>query len=129
VSYFFKRRKMKKTRLYSVLFNKCPRCRKGNFFIGNNPYNLSNFMKQNVRCPVCNESFMREVGFYYGAMYASYGLNVLLGILVYIFTNVILDWGIHGFLYTFSILAIGLWPWLYRTGRLIWINIFVSPDK
>lgn len=120
---------MKKTRLYSVLFNKCPRCHKGNFFVGNNAYNLFNFMKQNERCPVCKESFMREVGFYYGAMYASYGLNILLGILVFIFTNVIFDWGIHGFLYSFIVSAIILWPWLYRTGRLMWINIFVGPDK
>ncbi len=120
---------MKKTRLYSILFNKCPRCHEGNFFVGNNAYNLTNFMQQNDRCPVCNESFIREVGFYYGAMYASYGLNVLLGILVFIFTNVIFDWGINGFLWWFISLAIVLWPWLYRAGRLIWINIFVSPDK
>jgi len=86
-------------------------------------------MKQYDRCPVCHESFNREVGFYYGAMYAAYGLNVLLGILVFVLTNVVLDWGIHGFLYTFIILAIGLWPVLYRLGRLIWINIFVGPAK
>jgi ribosomal protein S27AE len=120
---------MKKTRLYSVLFNKCPRCHKGNFFEGNNAYNFSNFTKQNERCPVCGVSFMREVGFYYGAMYASYGLNVLLGILLFVFTNVIFDWGIHVFLYAFIASAIILWPVLYRLGRLIWINIFVGPEK
>ncbi|MGZ3863945.1 MAG: DUF983 domain-containing protein [Bacteroidia bacterium] len=120
---------MKKTRLYSILFNKCPRCHKGNFFVGNNPYNFSNFTKQNERCPNCGESFMREVGFYYGAMYASYALNVGLGIAVYIITNVVFDWGIPGFLWGFITSAIVLWPWLYRTGRLFWINLFVGPEK
>ncbi|HWY37155.1 MAG TPA: DUF983 domain-containing protein [Bacteroidia bacterium] len=118
---------MKRSRLYSVLFNKCPRCHKGNFFEVNNAYNLFAFTKQYKRCPVCNESFMRETGFYYGAMYASYGLNVLLGILLFILTNVVLDWGIHGFLYSYVVSAILLWPWLYRTGRLVWINLFVGP--
>ena len=120
---------MKKTRLYSVLFNKCPRCHEGNFFVGNNAYDFKNFAKHNERCPVCKESFMREVGFYYGAMYASYGLNVLLGIILFILTNVVFDWGIHVFLYTFIVVAIGLWPVLYRMGRLIWINLFVGPAK
>ena len=120
---------MKKSRLHSVLFNKCPKCHKGSFFVGNNAYNFSNFMKQNDRCPVCNESFQREVGFYYGAMYASYGLNVLLGILLFIITNVLFDWGLNLFLYTYIAFAIGLWPWLYRAGRLVWINLFVGPEK
>jgi len=120
---------MKQKRIYSILFNKCPRCHKGNFFVTNNAYDLANFMKQNDRCPVCHESFQREVGFYYGAMYASYGLNVLLGIIVFIVTNLIFDWGVNGFLWGFGISAVVLWPWLYRAGRLIWINIFVGPDK
>ena len=120
---------MKQKRIYSILFNKCPRCHKGNFFVTNNAYDLANFMKQNDRCPVCHESFQREVGFYYGAMYASYGLNVLLGIIVFIVTNLIFDWGVNGFLWGFGISAVVLWPWLYRAGRLIWINIFVGPEK
>ncbi|MGZ3903866.1 MAG: DUF983 domain-containing protein [Bacteroidia bacterium] len=120
---------MKKTRLYSVLFNKCPRCHKGNFFEGNNPYNFSNFTKQNDHCPVCGESFTREPGFYYGAMYASYALNIALGVGLFILTNVIFDLGVVTFLWTFIISAIVLWPWLYRTGRLFWINLFVGPAK
>ena len=120
---------MKQKRIYSVLFNKCPRCHKGNFFVGNNAYNLTNFSKQYERCPVCNENYMCEAGFYYGAMYTSYGLNIILGIIAFVFSNVVFDWGIPGFLKTYIIAAIILWPWLYRTERLIWINIFVGPGK
>jgi uncharacterized protein (DUF983 family) len=120
---------MKKTRLYSVLFNKCPRCHKGNFFVMNNAFSFKNFMKQYERCPVCNENYMREVGFYYGAMYASYGVVILLGMSVLAITNLIFDWGIPGFLWGFTVSCFVLWPWLYRTGRLIWINIFVGPKK
>jgi ribosomal protein S27AE len=120
---------MKKGRIYSILFNRCPRCHKGKFFVTDNPYNLKKFSEQNSGCPVCGEDFMRETGFYYGAMYASYGLNVILGILVYLVTNILFDWGATGFLWTFIIAAIVLWPWLYRTGRLIWINLFVGPKR
>ncbi|MGZ4041002.1 MAG: DUF983 domain-containing protein, partial [Bacteroidia bacterium] len=80
-------------------------------------------------CPVCGESFTREPGFYYGAMYASYALNIALGVGLFILTNVIFDLGVVTFLWTFIISAIVLWPWLYRTGRLFWINLFVGPAK
>ena len=72
---------------------------------------------------------MREVGFYYGAMYASYGLNILLGGILLFITEGIFDWNIVNFLYLFIISAIVLGPWLYRTGRLVWINIFVGPRQ
>lgn len=119
----------KQTRLYSVLFNKCPKCHKGNFFTDNNPFRLGSFSKMNNSCANCGESFTRETGFYYGAMYASYGLTVLLGILMFLIMVTLLDLDVLTYLFSFSFALIVLMPVLFRVSRLIWINIFVGPKK
>ncbi|MCE3228868.1 MAG: hypothetical protein K0S32_3419 [Bacteroidetes bacterium] len=80
-------------------------------------------------CSACGESFSREPGFYYGAMYASYGLTVFLGISLFLLTVVLLKLDIWYFLISFSILVFVLMPVIYRKSRLIWINLFVGPKK
>lgn len=115
----------KDTILYSVVNNKCPRCHEGNFFETNNPYILNRFDKMHKNCPVCKEDFERETGFYYGAMYVSYGLTVAFGVGVFLLTSVILGYDAVTFLVTFGILQIVLMPVFYRMARLVWINIFV----
>lgn len=116
----------KDTGLYSIANNKCPRCHEGNFFIKNNPYKLRQFDKMNDHCNICGEQFEREVGFYYGAMYASYGITVLFGIIVFAIMCVLLNFDTMVFLIVFSILQILLMPVFYRISRLAWINIFVK---
>jgi uncharacterized protein (DUF983 family) len=120
---------IKGTRLYSVLKNKCPRCQQGDFFVSNNPYDLKNFSKMHDHCSACGESFTREPGFYYGAMYASYGLTVLLGLLLFVIMVWLLKIGVLTFLIIFSLLVIILMPVMYRLSRLIWINLFVRSKK
>ena len=53
---------------------KCPRCRRGNMFVGN-PYAFGS-NKINDHCPHCNFHFEIEPGYFYAAMYVSYALNV-----------------------------------------------------
>ena len=119
----------KSTRLYSILFNKCPKCHKGNFFISNNAYNLKKFDKMHTNCPVCNESYTPETGFYVGAMYASYGLTVAYGLALFVAMVVLFKFDIVVFLTTFCISLLMLVPWIYRKSRLIWINLFVGYKK
>ncbi|MCC6838104.1 MAG: DUF983 domain-containing protein [Bacteroidia bacterium] len=115
----------KDTTLYSVINNKCPRCHEGNFFETNNPYLLNRFDKMHKNCPVCKEDFERETGFYYGAMYVSYGLTVAFGVGVFLLTSVILGCDAVTFLVTFGVLQVILMPVFYRMARLVWINLFV----
>ncbi len=120
---------LKETKLYSILNNKCPYCHEGDFFSSKNPYNLSEFDKQPENCPVCNNTYMPENGFYYGAMYVSYALDIALGVALFILSNVIFDWGTTAFLILFVICILGLWTIIFRKARLIWINLFVKYDK
>ena len=114
------------TKLYSVLKNKCPRCHQGNFFETNDPYDLKNFSRMNARCPLCNEDFQREPGYYFGATYVSYGLTVGFGIALFVLFCVVFNFETIPFLLIFTALLILLLPLFYRFARLIWINLFVN---
>jgi hypothetical protein len=83
----------------------------------------------NERCPVCNEDFKREPGYYFGATYVSYAMTVAFGIAMYIVLSGIFKMETLEFLIAFSIALIILMPVFYRSARLVWINFFVPYKK
>lgn len=116
----------KDSKLYSILANKCPACHKGSFFVSDNPYKIKGFSDMHPKCDTCHENFLRETGYYYGAMYISYGLNVIIGIIMFLLIVLLLDLDVLVFLGAFVATNLLLFPWTFRTSRLIWINIFVK---
>ena len=59
----------------SLLSGKCPQCRSGKVF--SHPfYNILNYSQIHKNCPYCGVKFESEVGFFWGAMYFTYVLNV-----------------------------------------------------
>jgi uncharacterized protein (DUF983 family) len=119
---------IKETKIYSIFRNKCPKCHEGNFFNYSNPYNLGNFFKMDDKCNVCGEKFTREPGFFFGAMFVSYALNVIWFVSAWVATLVLLPADINLFLLASIIVGFGLImaPLTYRLSRLIWINFFIS---
>ena len=117
---------LKDTKLYSIFFNKCPKCHEGDFFISKNPYNLREFDKMYAECPVCKESFEREPGFFYGAMYVNYGITVAVGVAWFLINYFIIEFNALFYTSSFAVILIILLPWVFRTGRLVWINLFVK---
>jgi len=120
---------MKTGKLYSIFFNKCPRCNKGKFWKSNNPYyNLFlNGGENHSHCLNCDLKFEIEPGFFYGAMYISYGLGIGIGSLILIISlavfqmkNILLLSLIIGI----SILVLA--PVNYFLSRLIWLNTFID---
>lgn len=118
----------KGTKLYSIFSNKCPKCHQGDFFINRNPYSQG-FIKMYDKCPYCGESFNKEVGFYYGAMYVSYGVNIALGVALFILSVLLLKMDLLFYLFLFACLVVVLFPWTMRISRLIYINLFVKFDS
>lgn len=117
---------LKGTKLYSIIANKCPSCHEGQFFETNNPYQLKKFDKMNKTCTHCGESFEREPGFYYGAMYGSYTFYVTLTAVIF-WVGIVLNQLSSILVISILIpLYILLMPVFFRLGRLLWINIFVS---
>lgn len=61
--------------------SKCPQCRSGKLFT--HPfYSLGNFLKNHEHCPVCKVKFEKETGFFWAAMYISYGINVAIALIL-----------------------------------------------
>ncbi len=120
---------LKDTKLYSILFNKCPHCHKGNFFKSKHPYDFSHFGKMNSECSICKEGFERESGYYLGAMYVSYGLNIGLGMSLFLMTVMVFNLDILYFLFIFLGTVLVLFPLNFWLSRLIWINMFVKYEK
>jgi uncharacterized protein (DUF983 family) len=118
----------KGSKLYSVLFNKCPRCHEGNFMEENNIFKFKNAYKMYKRCPHCDLKNMMEPSFYYGAMYVTYALTVGISIITFIISTLIFKLNLLESFIPIVIVLILTSPLSLRFSRIIWINIFVHYD-
>ena len=103
----------------AALQAKCPRCRRGDMF-STAMYGFK-LQKMNDNCPHCGVKFEREPGYFYVAMFVSYGMNVLqmviVGMLTYYITGNMTD----PLLYIAVIFPVVflLSPFNYRFSRVI----------
>ena len=123
---------IKNTRLYSILFNKCPRCHKGDFYKPGNPYKLF-FEKEpvNKACSACEQPYEPEPGYYYGAMFVSYALNVGVFIAVWLATQLLFPASLSIFeeVVIIGVVLVLIAPLSLYYSKLIWINFFVKKDR
>jgi len=81
------------------------------------------------QCPHCKLIYEKEVSFFYGAMYISYGLFIGWFAFWYILENIFLDWDPMYFVTFVVITVVLLSPLNLRWSRLIWLNIFFKYEK
>lgn len=112
--------------LTSILKSKCPRCRKGDLFINSNPYKLSTLSKMHKNCLNCGQPTQPEPGFYFGAMYVSYGLGVVLFAITMITLEGIFKVGGFHFMWVYTLLMLVLWPVIFRLSRVLYIYMFIK---
>ena len=116
-------------KISSILTGSCPRCQKESMYADRNIFHLSKLLKMNETCSNCGLKYQIEPSFFYGAMYVSYGLNVLIMIAVFLISY----FGFHakvGMTFLAIIIALALlFPFVMRLSRNIYINIFVNYDK
>lgn len=117
-----------KTKLYSIIKLKCPRCHEGNLFLNQNPYNLKMFDKMPGKCPVCGEDFIRESGFYWGGMMVSHATTTLIAVIVHLIVYSFAGWEIAPNVISIIAVILIMFPVVFRNSRAIWINIFVNYD-
>ena len=65
------------SRLVSLLKEKCPNCEAGQVFSSNGSIFTLKLPEMNKKCPSCSHTFEIEPGYFYGAMFVSYGLVVM----------------------------------------------------
>ena len=119
----------KGSKLYSIFFNKCPRCHEGNFMEENNILNFKKAFKMHKNCSECNLKYMMEPSFYYGAMYVTYALTVGVSIITFIITTLLFKLSLLESFIPIVVVLILTAPFSLRFSRIIWINIFVHYNK
>ena len=112
------------SKLYSVLHQTCPRCHEGKMFTA--PTYSRRFMHMNSTCTRCGLDLIQEPSYYFGAMYFSYTIQVIVLVVVYLLLRYTLnpDVSLYIILTILSVLAI--FPYNYRVSRVLWINLFIS---
>lgn len=116
-------------KLYSIMRLKCPRCQEGNLFLTQNPYNLKKFDKMPHKCPVCDQDFDNETGFYWGAMMVSHATTFVLALILHVTIFHFYGWETAPHLISLTTIFIVLVPVIFRNSRAVWINFFVNYDS
>jgi uncharacterized protein (DUF983 family) len=106
--------------LRALLVGRCPRCKRGSVF---NPWFSRRLGAMNERCPVCGLVFLRESGYFLGAMYVSYGLGVMTILPVTIVLAVVLHWPLWAVLAEAFLQTLISMPVVFRYSRIIWLYL------
>jgi uncharacterized protein (DUF983 family) len=117
--------------LWSLINNKCPRCRKGELYLSKNPLNLAKVVHMHERCKVCGQRSEIEVGFYYGTAYLSYVLTLLFsGIYFFVwwlFIGIsVYDNRIYWWFGSNVFILVVTQPLVMRFSRTLWLYFFVK---
>jgi len=108
----------------TIIQMRCPCCGKGEMFQQPGLYNIRNMSKMNATCSNCGLNFNEEPGFYWGAMYVSYGfvvaeLIVFVGVLYLLigFSNLII------FTALLAVLSLAIAPFNFRISRAAYLYL------
>jgi len=111
--------------LFSILNCKCPNCSKGDVY---KKHHFFSFSKMNNTCSECNLLFEKEPGFFFGAMFVSYGLVVAECIAVFVACGVLFfdNWFSYFLIPILLVSVLFFAPFNFRFSRVIWIALFVD---
>ncbi|GAB3837612.1 DUF983 domain-containing protein [Hymenobacter jeollabukensis] len=108
----------------ALLQLKCPRCHEGPLFT-HSAWHLSKFSDMPESCPVCGQTYEPEPGFYYGAMYISFGFAVatfaVCGVLLYYLAG---DPSLWVYVTTVAAVTLLTAPLVYRYSRALMLYLF-----
>lgn len=116
------------TYISKVISGACPHCGKTKIFKSNgNPF-LFKMPVMNKNCSNCGYEFHRETGFYFGAMYMSYGLTVAEMVAVFVLGAIFKISLLYQFI-TVVVLLLILSTFNYRIARVMWLNVFYKNEE
>lgn len=111
-----------------IITEKCPVCGESHVFTKKgNPF-LFKMPKMKKECDVCGHKFEKEPGFFYGAMYVSYGLTILEMAPVFLISRLFVE-SYNGTIAIVGLCAFLLSTFNFRLSRMIWMYMFDSKKK
>jgi len=117
------------SKFIAIVKQKCPKCYAGDLFINKNPYKLKLLTAMHKRCQSCGLLTEPEPGFYFGAMYCSYGFGVLIFAINFAIIELYLHLPSAYFIIINTLSLLLLWPVIFRYARVLYLYIFVGYDK
>jgi uncharacterized protein (DUF983 family) len=117
----------------AMLEQKCPRCHQGPLF-SHSAFNISKFADMPEACPVCQQRYEPEPGFYWGAMYITFafstGIMLVVGFLVYHLLNDPDTWVYVSAVAFFTVILAPLSLRYSRTLMLYWFGgVHYEPER
>jgi uncharacterized protein (DUF983 family) len=112
-----------KTEFQAFIAQKCPRCRQGNMFKGHT-YDPGKFATPNPTCSHCGLAFEIEPGFFTGAMYFSYVINVMIIAITGVTLNVLFDLDIYVVMGIVLGMVFLMVPLTFRYSRMMMMYLF-----
>jgi uncharacterized protein (DUF983 family) len=110
--------------LPALLALRCPHCHKGKL-LSHSALNLRKFDQIPAACSVCGQVFEPEVGFYWGAMYISYGfptgIVAVVGFLLYYLGH---DPEVWVYVSVVAVTVLLFTPLLFRYTRAVMLYAF-----
>ena len=104
--------------LMALLFGRCPRCKQGHIF----RRTLAGIAgDMNDACEVCELKFLRETGYFLGAMYLSYGLGVATVLPVAVVLALVIEWPVGVVLVLSGLQTLISAPLFLRYSRVLWL--------
>lgn len=114
------------SKLYSILFLKCPKCHKGRL-LTHHPYRLIAMNKVNDRCDVCDQKFKLEPSFFYGSMYVSYAIGVAVAVGVFVLGLILgLQLSMLQYFLAISAVLLIMMPYIGALAKSVWAHFFIK---
>ncbi|WP_223650846.1 DUF983 domain-containing protein [Hymenobacter psoromatis] len=108
----------------ALLALRCPRCHRGKLF-SYPATNITKFMDMPDVCPVCSQTFEPEPGFYFGAMYISFGFAVAIfavcGVGLYYLAG---DPDVWVYVVAVAVVTLVTTPLTFRYSRAVMLYLF-----
>ena len=119
----------KGSKIYAMVVGCCPKCHEESMYLDTNPFNIMKIYAMHETCSHCKQVYKIEPSFFFGAMFVSYGLGVLIGIITFLVSHFVFQANLKTAFISIVVALIFSNTLIMRISRNIWINIFVHFDK
>jgi uncharacterized protein (DUF983 family) len=119
----------KGSKIYAMITGCCPKCHEESMYLNANPFNVLKIYAMHETCSHCKQVYKIEPSFFFGAMFVSYGLGVLIGIISFLVSHFVFQANLKTAFISIVVALILSNTLIMRMSRNIWINIFIHFDK